>query len=121
MISTRASKRRIATRFAVAGALAAAPIAVVAGTAQAAPASTHHEQFGRLVPLPEPADAAPGPGTGTAPLGRDVFGHLARVKVTAADWLPYRRRTLRSWRDRTRDRQTCPGPPWTRDESLATS
>ncbi|MDV6276118.1 hypothetical protein R3Q06_21705 [Rhodococcus erythropolis] len=60
-IRPRAGKRRIATRFAVAGALAAAPIAVVAGTAQAAPATTHHEQFGRLIPLPEPTDAAPGP------------------------------------------------------------
>ncbi|MBJ7479903.1 hypothetical protein DBV08_31245 [Rhodococcus sp. KBW08] len=69
MISTRASKRRIATRFAVAGALAAAPIAVVAGTAQAAPASTHHEQFGRLIPLPEPADVAPGPEQVPLPWG----------------------------------------------------
>jgi len=69
MISTRASKRRIATRFAVAGALAAAPIAVVAGTAQAAPASTHHEQFGRLILLPEPADVAPGPEQVPLPWG----------------------------------------------------
>ena len=68
MISTRASKRRIATRFAVAGARGAAPLAVVARAAQAAPAATHHEQFGRLVPLPEPADAAPGPEQVPLPL-----------------------------------------------------
>ncbi|MGW6660879.1 hypothetical protein [Rhodococcus sp. NPDC055024] len=60
-IRTRAGKRRVATRFAVAGALAAAPIAVVTETAQAAPATTHHEQFGLLIPLPEPTDSAPGP------------------------------------------------------------
>ena len=59
--SQRAGKRRIATRFALAGALTAAPIALTVGAAQAATTATHHDNVGALTPLPEPDYAAPGP------------------------------------------------------------
>lgn len=71
MIRNRAGKRRIATRFAVAGALAATPITVLAGTAYATTdATTHHDQFGELVALRAPADVAPGPEQVPLPAGR---------------------------------------------------
>ncbi|MCJ0904694.1 hypothetical protein [Rhodococcus sp. ARC_M6] len=61
-VSNRVDKRHFATRFALAGALAAAPIALITGTAHASPvATTHHEDLGDLAPLPEPGYTAPGP------------------------------------------------------------
>ena len=121
MISTRASKRRIATRFAVAGALAAAPIAVVAGTAQAAPASTHHEQFGRLVPLPRTGRRSARPRTGyRSPGARRIRspcpgkGHSSRLAPVP----PSNTAILAGSNQRSTDL------PWATvdsDESLATS
>ncbi|MGK2241245.1 MAG: hypothetical protein ACI9JD_003816 [Rhodococcus sp. (in: high G+C Gram-positive bacteria)] len=120
MISTRASKRRIATRFAVAGALAAAPIAVVAGTAQAAPASTHHEQFGRLVPYPSRPTQRPAPNRYRSPWTRRIRspcpgkGHSSRLAPVP----PSNTAILAGSNHRSTDL------PWATvdsDESLATS
>lgn len=60
-VSNRTGKRRLATRFALAGVLAAAPIALITGTAQASPTATHHDNLGDLTPLPEPVFTPPGP------------------------------------------------------------
>ncbi|MGC0363008.1 hypothetical protein ABH922_000992 [Rhodococcus sp. 27YEA15] len=58
---TRPGKRRMATRFAIAGALAAAPVTLATAEAQATPVATHHDQFGELAALPEATSTAPGP------------------------------------------------------------
>ncbi|OYD71504.1 hypothetical protein [Rhodococcus sp. OK302] len=60
-VSNRTGKRSLATRFALAGVLAAAPIALITGTAQASPTTLHHDDLGDLTPLPEPVYTAPGP------------------------------------------------------------
>ncbi|MDI9915702.1 hypothetical protein [Rhodococcus sp. IEGM 1379] len=68
-VSNRTGKRRLATHFALAGALAATPIALITGTAQASPTAIHHDDLGDLTPLPEPAYTAPGPEQVPAAVG----------------------------------------------------
>ncbi|NMM83411.1 hypothetical protein B2J88_03390 [Rhodococcus sp. SRB_17] len=72
-VSNRTGKRSLATRFALACALAAAPIALITGTAQASPTTIHHNDLGDLTPLPEPAYTAPGPEQVPATVGTTFF------------------------------------------------